>query len=475
MHAAVAPATGIITTIAGGGTGAIGGPAVGAALGDPQAVALDGSGDVFYTDIYAGVVNEVVASTGIITTVAGTGVRGYSGDGGPATAAQLYSPQGVTVDSAGNLYISDTGNNVVRRVDAATHIITTYAGFAYTGNCPGFSCESGDGGPATQARLYYPIGLVTDSAGNLYISDSNNAVVREVNAQTGIITAIAGGGSCGSPTCGDGGPATQAELYTPTGLALRNGTLYIADQYGDDVRAVTLSTGVITSIAAMGTQSYGSCGHGSGTAGYSGDGGPSLQAQLSCPEAVAVDSGGNVFIADTSNSVVREVISGTRTIVTVAGGGTGGDGSLATQASLCSASVYGVAVDAADNLYIDGNCNHVWVVGHPGGSWPTTPGRGVIAWHPHHTVPFASGLTAGVDLSDGHLTLTADGISLSGRRMGLAFNRTYDSASAAAQPSGSPGPPPGGTTGPPLGEINGPGWITTLRRLAAIALTHTCH
>jgi len=293
-------ANGIITTVAGNAGG----------------IAVDAVGNLYIADDNS--ISEV--SNGIITTVAGNGTYGYSGDNGPATSAQLSTPCGVALDSAGNLYIADCGNYRIRKV--ANGVITTVAG---TGT-PGFS---GDNGLATSAQLSYPSSVALDSAGNLYIADPDNDRIRRVS--NGVIATVAGNGAC----CfiGDNGPATSAQLYSPSGAAVdAAGDLYIADTNNHRVRKV--SNGVITTVA------------GTGTVGFGGDNGLATSAQLGYPQGVAVDSAGNLYIAD--NGSVRKVSNGV--ITTVAGGGdVFGDNGPATSALVAPA---GVAVDVAGNLYI---------------------------------------------------------------------------------------------------------------------------
>jgi len=267
--------------------------------------------------------------SGIITTVAGNGTQGYSGAGGPATNAELYFPSGAVFDASGNLYFSDAGNNVVRKV-STNGIITTVAGNSTQG-------YSGDGGQATNAELAFPEGVAVDVFGNLFIADSTNNRVREVGTN-GIITTVAGIGIQGY--AGDGAAATNAELNDPTGVALdASGNLYFSDTGNNVIREVT-TNGIITTVAGNGTQ------------GYFGDGGQATNAELGFPEGVAVDASGNLFIADSANNRVREL--GTNGIITtVAGNGTqgfSGDGAAATNAELNDAT--GVAFDAFDNLYI---------------------------------------------------------------------------------------------------------------------------
>jgi PKD repeat protein len=269
-----------------------------------------------------------VSGEDLIATVAGTGTYGYSGDGGPATAAQLDSPHGVAVDRQGNLYIADYGNNRVRKV-ARDGRISTVAG-------NGKSLFSGDGGPATAAQLYAPSSVAVDGQGNLYVTDFGNRRVRKVTT-SGVISTVAGTGTLGFS--GDGGPATAAELAYPLGLAVdRQGNLYIADYGAQRVRKVS-TAGVISTVA------------GTGTPGSAGDGGPATAAQLNTPIAVAVDAQGSLYIADSGNNRIRKVMNGT--ISTVAGTGTAGftgDGGEATAAQLNGPA--GVVVGPSGTLYI---------------------------------------------------------------------------------------------------------------------------
>jgi sugar lactone lactonase YvrE len=325
-----------MTTVAGNGQRAYsgdGGPATAASLYLPSGVALDAAGDLYIADRCNHRIRKVTAG-GTITTAAGNGVQGYSGDGGPATAASLDYPWGVAVDSGGNLYIADTDNNRLRKV-APGGTITTVAG-------NGVAKYSGDGGPATAASLNYPRGVAVDAAGNLYIADSNNRRIRKV-PPGGTISTAAGNGVGGYS--GDGGPATAASLDWPYGVAVDSaGNLYIADFSNHRIRKVT-PAGTITTAA------------GNGQSGSSGDGGPATAASLSGPWGVAVDSAGTLYIADWWNVRIRKVTPG-ETITTVAGSGVqgySGDGGPATAASLGGPA--GVVVDAAGNLYIADTIN----------------------------------------------------------------------------------------------------------------------
>ena len=340
-EAALFPGT--ITTLAGIGRWAYagdGGLATSASLRNPQGVAMDSLGNLYIADSMNQVVREVAAATGKISTVAGNGAAGYSGDGGLATAAKLNSPSAVAVDGAGNLYIADQGNNVIRKVNAFTKQISTVAGGGAGRSGPD---GLGDGGPATSAILNGPSDIAVDGSGSLYIADSFNGLIRKVNAQTGIITVIAGGGAgAGSDGIGDGGPATAARLNVPGGVTLdAAGNVFVADTNNSMVRRVDATTGVITAIA------------GTGRSGYSGDAGKAVNAQLGSPSNVRTDAAGNLYIADQGFSVVRMVNGATGVITTIAGTGTSryaGDGALATSANLASPS--GLALDASGNLYI---------------------------------------------------------------------------------------------------------------------------
>ena len=299
-----------ITTVAGIGTGGYsgdGGQATSAQLYDPFAVAVDAQGSLYISDTSNHRVRKV--SNGVITTVAGTGTKGYSGDGGQATSAQLYYPEGIAVDGQGNVYIADEYNHRIRKV-TPDGIITTVAGTGTLG-------YSGDGGQATSAQLNYPYGVAVDGQGNVYIADDDNNRIRKVTTD-GIITTVAGTGTAGDT--GDGGQATSAQIYDPYAVAVdAQGNLYIGEDSGHRVRKV--SGGVITTVA------------GTGTKGFSGDGGQATSAQLYYPDGVAVDAAGNLYIADEYNHRIRKVSGGI--ITTVAGTGTegfSGDGGPAISA-----------------------------------------------------------------------------------------------------------------------------------------------
>jgi sugar lactone lactonase YvrE len=284
-------AAGIITRLAGTGTCGYtgdGGPAVNAEISDADGVAVDAQGNVYIGDTGNSVVRRVSAA-GIITTFAGTGTAGFSGDHGPAASAELHDPWGVRVDRSGDVFISDPGNMRIREVNPAG-IITTVAGNGSAG-------YAGDHGPATAAELRNPTGMGIDLSGNLLFADTGNFVIREVNAATGIITTIAGNGTQGSS--GDNGPATSAQLVAPFGVANDiHGNVFIADYSAETVREVNGSTGIITTYSGtagdMGT-------------GNQGNGGLAAAAILGGPSQVWFDLSGNLYINEYNSDQIRKV------------------------------------------------------------------------------------------------------------------------------------------------------------------------
>ncbi len=338
-----------------------------------------------------------VEDTPIITSPIGTGEAGDSGDGGPADKAQINQPFDLKYDQAGNLYFSDTDNHKIRRVDARTGIISTVAGNGKKG-------YSGDGGPATEAELNEPYGVVLDRLGNLYFADRLNYRVRKVDGQTGVITTLAGNGK--QEYSGDGGPSVDSGLVEPNGVALdlEERTLYIADVAGHRVRAIDLPSGTIRTFAGNGQGRHSGDGgpalnaslHGSravrvgptglvyilerngntlrvvdpetgniqkvagtGKKGYSGDGGPAIEATFDGPKELDIDQAGNIFIVDTENQVIRRIDAETGIITTVAGNGNRGgkgDGGPATEAELDRP--HGVAVSPDGTLDIGDTNNH---------------------------------------------------------------------------------------------------------------------
>ncbi len=322
------------------------GAATSASLTLPQGVALDGSGNLYIADTQNNAIRKVNATTQIITTVAGNGTYGYSGDTGPATQATLANPTGVAVDAAGDLYIADVGNAVIRRVDAITGYITTVAG----GGSP--ASGNGDGGQASLAILNVPIGVGLDSAGDLFIADAGDNVIRLVTFSTQVITTVAGGGTF-SGTIGDGGLAINAVLQSPSGVAIDSaGDIFIADTGHNVVRVVNASTHVINTVA--GSFSLG--------AGFGGDGSLATSAQLTQPSGLVVDAAGNLYICDQGNNVVRLVSAQTKNISTFAGEnslGAGYSGEFGPAAQSQLRGPFGLAQDSAGDLYIADTGNSV--------------------------------------------------------------------------------------------------------------------
>ena len=319
----------------------------------PAALVVDGVGDIFVADSRNNSIREISGANGNkqITTICGNPTQGgYSGDGGPALNATLNNPQGLAIDGAGNLYIADTSNNSIRKIDAFTHNISTVVNLALSGSTPPFG-YSGDGGPATQAQLHSPNGVTVDAAGDLYIADTYNQVIREVTYSNGIINTVAGTGAVTSSNngvifggySGDGGAATSADLNQPTSIAFdQAGDMYIADFGNNRIRIVSASNGTINTYA------------GNGQAAYAGDGqSGAANMSFNAPSGLAVDPAGNVYIADSQNYRVRKINLVSGKISTIAGNGGevyGGDNGPATQAGLFSPQH--LALDSLGNLYI---------------------------------------------------------------------------------------------------------------------------
>jgi len=339
--------SGTICTVAGNGTTSYIEGALATSTG------VHGGPTVYQGNLYvAGGGNRIVrvSPSGIVTTVVGNGTNCSSplaacGDGGLATSAQLHATGAVVFDSSGNMYFSDTLDQRVRKVTATTGIITTIAG---TGSSGGSSCTipaCGDGGPATSAQLHNPESIALDAAGNVYFSDSSNQRIRMISAATAIISTVAGNGTAGFS--GDGGAATSAEINTPASVFIDSSdNLYFPDGGNNRVRKVTLSTGVITTIA------------GTGAVGYTGDGGAATLATFNNPNFITVDTAGNVYIGDFFNHVVRKITLSTGIITTIAGNGISGfsgDGGPATSAEMNGAG--GLGLDSYSNLYLDDDIN----------------------------------------------------------------------------------------------------------------------
>ncbi|MDE1160665.1 MAG: Ig-like domain repeat protein [Acidobacteriaceae bacterium] len=324
------------STVAGTGTVGFSGDgasATGATLASPSAVAYDAAGNLYIADANNHVIREVVKASGAISTIAGTGVEGYDGDGGAATSALLDTPTGIAVDASGNVYIADSHNQRIRKVSAG--VITTIAGTGVAG-------FSGDGAAATAATLNLPSAVAVSSAGVVYIADTDNQRVRQVSS-TGVITTIAGTGDQGYT--GDGAAATAAALDSPTGVAIGStGIVYVADSHNQRVRAIS-AAGTMSTLAGSGTPTF--------SGDFGGDGASSTAALLAKPTGVSVDANGNVYVADTNNQRVRQLGGGVIQTVEGSGGqGFGGDGGVATAAVLNAPKAVGVNA-AGDVAVVD--------------------------------------------------------------------------------------------------------------------------
>jgi sugar lactone lactonase YvrE len=345
---------GEISTIAGTGIAGYNGdgiPATRALIFSPAHLQFDAGGNLVFADSGNCRLRRI-DSRGIITTIAGNGICGYSGDGGPATRASVGKFYGIAFDSSGNLYLADLVNCVVRRVD--THgIIHTFAGNGTAG-------YSGDGGPATAAQLGFPIGLVADSSGNLFIADEGDAVVRKVDTE-GTITTFAGNGSNGPS--GDGGPASQAAIGGPRGITIHNGALYISnDGGGGRIRYVDLLTNIIQTYVGS-------------TPGYDGDGHLLTNSQLDRPSMVIFNAAGNIVFADTLNGRVREGLTHLSTLA----GGYVGDRDTPTSAAFIQPEA--VNFDVRGNYYIaDAAANRVRKVNAASGRISTVAGTGITGY-----------------------------------------------------------------------------------------------
>lgn len=365
-------ADGTLSTAAGTGIfgpNGDGGPATEARLAAPYATLALADGTILIADTSGNRVRRVDPATGTITTIAGTGMFGSTGDGGPATEARLAGPRGLALAGDGDLLIADTAGNRVRRVDSETQTITTYAGSGAT------SGDIGDGGAATAARLNRPAGLAVDAAGDLFIADRDNHRIRRVSATDGTISTAAGTGTAGFS--GDGDQATAAQLASPAAVAVGGGRLFVADTGNRRVRAVG-PDGTISTVA------------GNGTFGFRGDGGPAAKSQIFSPFGVTVGPDGDTYVADTVNHRIRRVDAETGAISTVAGSGTQcppagqppgaptpacGDGGPATEAQLSRP--FDVAVDPDGNvLFIDNNLRRVRRVDATSGQIDTIAGTG---------------------------------------------------------------------------------------------------
>jgi DNA-binding beta-propeller fold protein YncE len=333
----------MITTAVGAGEKGYagdGGPAAGALLNGPFDVGFDPLGNLYFSDTFNHCIRRVDARTGVITTCAGCGDAGYSGDGGPATRARFNEPYGIAVDNAANIYVADRHNHCVRRIDGSSGIVTIFAG-------NGSSGFAGDDGPASRAGMVEPNGLALDPAQNrLFIADVADHRLRVVDLASGVIWTFAGTGE--PEHSGDGGLATAAGIYGARAVKVAaDGTVYILERQGSTLRAVDPHSGVIRIVA------------GTGERGYGGDDGPAAAAVFDAPKELAIDREGNLLIVDTENHAIRRVDLRTRTVATIAGSGRqGGDGDGGPARAAALDRPHGAAVAADGSIYIGDTNNH---------------------------------------------------------------------------------------------------------------------
>lgn len=330
-----------ITTVAGNGTKGFsgdGGPATAAEMDNPFGVTRGPDGALWYCE-YGGMRVRKITADGIIHTVAGNGQTGYTGDGGPALEATFNKPHEIRFDPEGNLYIADMVNHAIRRVDAKTQVITTFAG---TGK-PGYS---GDGGPAAQAQLKQPHSIQFDpTREHLYICDIGNNVIRRVDMKTGVISTFAGTGKPGETP--DGAPILGTPLRGPRSIDFdAKGDLWLVTREGNQVFRFDLKAGVIHHIA------------GTGKKGFTGNGGPALDATLSGPKGVALDAAGNAWLADTESHSVRMIEAATGNLLLMAGTGAKGDGPDGDPLQCKMARLHGIFVDKDGAVYIGDSESH---------------------------------------------------------------------------------------------------------------------
>jgi streptogramin lyase len=339
-------AFGKIETVAGTGQAGYsgnGGKATQAQLNQPFHCELDGKGNLYIAEAFNHCLRKVDLRTGVITTVAGNGQRGYSGDGGKATQATMNEPYAVVRDAQDNLYIVDRLNAVIRKVDGKTGVITTIAGNGQKG-------YSGDGGKATEAMLREPNDCCLDGKGGLLIADVADWRIRRVDLKTGVITTFAGTGRAQGKIdrtrIGDGGPATQAVIVGARAVCVDGqGNTYICEREGNAIRKVD-AHGIITTLA--GTEEKG----------YTGDGSEARRATFNGPKGIRCDRQGNIYVVDTENHAIRRIDVTTSVVTTVAGGrkGADGDGGDAMKAGLDRP--HGCVIDADGSIYIADSSNH---------------------------------------------------------------------------------------------------------------------
>jgi DNA-binding beta-propeller fold protein YncE len=317
-----------------------GGPASRALLNGPFDIGFDARDNLYFSDTFNHCIRSVDARTGVITTCAGCGEAGYSGDRGPAMRARFNEPYGIAVDNAGNIYVADRHNHCVRRINGNSGIVDTFAG-------DGSSGFGGDGGAASRAGMVEPNGLALDPAQTrLYVADVADHRVRVVDLASGLIWTFAGTGE--AEHSGDGGPAAAAGIYGARAVKVAaDGTVYILERQGSTLRAVDPHSGIITTLAGTGERAYG------------GDDGPALAASFDAPKELAIDREGNLLIVDTENHAIRRVDIRTGTVATIAGSGRqGGDGDGGPARAAALDRPHGAAVAADGSIYIGDTNNH---------------------------------------------------------------------------------------------------------------------
>ncbi len=322
-----------------------GGPALDAVCTEPFMCDFDAAGNLYYSESRNNIVRRVDKATGVITTVAGTGEAGNSGDGGPATQATMQEPYSLQVDKTnGDIYIVDRLTAVVRKVDGSTGVISTVAGTGELG-------YSGDGGPGNQAMMVEPNDCFLDGKGGLLIADIQDQRIRKLDLASGIITTFAGNGE--KERSGDGKPATEASFLGSRAVCMDSkGNTYVAEREGNGIRKID-ANGVMNTIAGTG-----------GERGYEGDGGPALKATWGSPKALRCDASDNVVVVDTENHAIRLIHADTGIVTTIAGGRLGGegDGGPATEAAMDRP--HGCGIDDQGNIFVaDSNNHRVRVVG----------------------------------------------------------------------------------------------------------------
>ena len=330
-----------VVTVAGTGVSGMAGdngPALAAEVGNPYGLTIGPDGALYVGEINTHRVRRVDLTTGRITTVAGTGEKGYAGDGGPATQAQLNEPYEVRFDQAGNLYFVEMQNAVIRKVDRASGIISTVAG---TGT-PGFS---GDGGPATQAQFNQPHSIAFDAAGDLYVADIRNNRIRKIARKTGIISTFSGTGE--QIMAPDGSPVQGASLNEPRAMDFDSkGDMYLALRRGNAVYRIDMKALTLHHIA------------GTGESGYEGDGGPAKLAKLSGPKGISIGPDGGVYIADTESHTIRRIDQQTGVIATVIGTAVRADGPDGEPLQCGLGRPHGVYVGSDGTVWVGDSENH---------------------------------------------------------------------------------------------------------------------